>query len=134
MTKGLLTNELDGFTVYKPTLRAVPGIFLSINKTSIRFSVDAIRAMNTEWLLLFFDRNKQRLMIQPAKKGTVNALKLNSQGGKGCNSLIQKSVLQDVRDLAEVSENKQYICYGHKCNYAVTPSIIFNLKEAQEKG
>ena len=128
----MINNELDGFVVYKPHLRAQSGLFMTISKHAVRFSLDVIKAMGTDWLLLFFDENKQRIMIQPAKKGTTNTVKL-STGGGSANTLVQKTVIQDVRELAGLKDDERITVYGHKCNYATTPSIIFNLKERKEE-
>ena len=128
----MLQNELDGFVVYKPHFRATGGLFATISKSGIRFSYDVIKAMNTEWLLLFLDENKQRIMIQPAKKGTPNAVKLSSQGGR-INTMVQKSVVEDIRDLAELKNGEKITVYGHKCNYATNPSIIFPLTKRSEQ-
>ena len=127
----MIHNELDGFVVYKPIMRAATGLFVTLGKTGIRFSNDVIRAMNTEWLLIFTDENKQRLMVQPAKKGTVNALKLTSSGST-CNTFTQKNVIADLRMLAGLHDGERVTVWGHKCNYATTPSIIFNLKDRKE--
>ena len=128
----MINNELDGFVVYKSHLRAQSGLFMTISKHAVRFSLDVIKAMGTDWLLLFFDENKQRLMIQPTKKGTTNTVKLSSAGGS-VNTLVQKTVVRDVRELAGLKDGEKITVFGHKCNYATTPSIIFNLKERKEE-
>lgn len=126
----MINNELEGFVIYKPHLRFISGLFATINKNGVRFSHDCCKAMG-DWVLIFFDENKQRIMLQPAKKGTANAVKLSANGG-AVNTLIQKTVVQDIRKLAGLNDNETISVWGHKCNYATTPSIIFNLNERRE--
>lgn len=129
----MLQNELDGFVVYKPHYRANSGLFASITKTTVRFSYDVIKALNTEWILLFLDYNAQRIMVQSAKKGTTNAVKLCSAGSK-VNTLVQKSLIEDLREMLELKDGEKVTIWGHRCNYATNPSIIFNKKEIVKEG
>lgn len=130
----MINNDLDHFVIYKPQLRHQPGIFVSIGKSQVRFSADVVKAFGTDHLLLFFDEGKQRILIQPAKKGTVNAVKLSTSGrGSLSNTLVQKNVVADIRSLGQFADDEKAIVYGHKCMWAQCPSIIFNLKERKEE-
>lgn len=130
----MINNELDHFVIYKPQLRHQPGIFVSIGKSQVRFSADVVKAFGTDHLLLFFDEGKQRILIQPAKKGTTNAVKLSTSGrGSLSNTLVQKNVVNDIRNLGEFADDEKGLIYGHKCMRAQVPSIIFNLKEREKE-
>lgn len=129
----MLENELDGFVVYKPHFRRTSGLFATVAKSTIRFSHDVIRTMDSEWVLLFLDYNKQRIMIQPAKKGSPNAVKLSSGGVNKVNTMVQKSVVEDIRELAELKDGEKITVFGHRCNYATNPSIIFPLNQRRQE-
>lgn len=59
-----IKNEMDGFVLYKPTVRWQTGMFVRISKNSVRFSEDVIRVMgSTGYLVLFTDDNTQRIMV-----------------------------------------------------------------------
>jgi len=130
----MINNELDGFELYIPSLRASPGIYGCLGKTGFRLSPEALKILNSDHVLLFLDRKKQRIMLQPAKKDTANALSLNQSGGKVKACLQQKSVVADIWGLAGCPKGSQYVVRGHKCGYATTPSIIFDLKTITKKG
>ncbi len=124
-----IKNEMDGFVLYKPAVRCQTGMFVRISKNSVRFSEDVIRVMgSTGYLVLFTDDNTQRIMVQPAKKGTANALRLN----KG-NTFMQKTVIDMIRKMAELENGEKSTIYGHKVSWATNPSIIFNMKQRKEK-
>ena len=82
-------SELDGFVVYKPK-HEVKKMHISVRKKGVGLTQTVIEALNdAEYINIFLDDKKHRVMLKYAEEGYENTLKVGNYGrsGRMINSL-----------------------------------------------
>lgn len=129
-------SELEGFTVYHPTLEARGAVFLSSNEAVLRLSRPAMALLgDPAHVLIFFDEKKKRLMVAAAKPEVENVIVLSGKG-RGCRGdrinccIALAGANKMVRKLAGCKDMKTtYRFPGHVIE-GVEGKIIFELSRA----
>lgn len=80
-------SELDGFTVFRPPLKNE--LHISVRRRTIGLSIRAYEVIGSDWVNIFFDERKNRVMIKRAEASYPNTLKIcnNGKSGRVINSL-----------------------------------------------
>ena len=88
-------SELDGFVIYKPKRGA--RIHITVRKRCVGITQAAIDALgNTEYINVFFDDRKHRVMIKRAEEGYENTLKICPNGTSGL-TINSKVIAEKLR-------------------------------------
>lgn len=128
-------SELEGFTVYRAVQECRDGFFLSSGDSNIRISTATAKLLgDPEYVVLFFDEKKKRVMITAANQKMENTIKLR----KGSHTDHHRTCLNHggvnklVRKLAGAKDEKTtYRAPGHAIE-GVEGKIIFELSRAVE--
>lgn len=130
-------DELMGFVPFYPrtATRGVSDISLIFRGRYIRLSQTAIESLKLpEYVVVFLDRIKRRMMIMPATEQDRNALKLAPMPNSVSLVLLYNETLKkDVMAITGRKDLTDQICPGYSVN-TLQPAIIFNLDDIESRG
>ena len=132
MTKMVLpspADELVGFIPYRPNIKIDDEIAIVLTLTYIRLNDRAMVELGKpEWINVFLDYNKKRLMVTASEKGRENAIRVGAMAKANKRNVINTAGLRKEIELmvGKAKQTRQII--GHKVETG-NPTIIFNLAE-----
>ena len=132
-----MSQELGGFEVFVPrrfTSDSGSEICMSISKTGCRISVLGLEVLkNPEMVVIFFDRNGKRMMINPGKKGMPNTLKLSKGGTATPNTIMNHSFVREMSKISGIDLlNGLFSVSGYQAR-STAPTLIFDLNSIIRK-
>lgn len=130
----MTNNDLQGFEIFIPTpFATISQITMTISKTGCRLSKAALSHIKyPEYVIAFFDKAGQRLMITAADKRNQNILRLSKQA-KCPNTITMKCFLAELETVCSMKfEGNLYIVYGYRAK-TTQPSLIFNLGDLKQR-
>ena len=135
-----MASELDGFVIYRNELgnkTAPHACALMVSKYILTLSMTACFLLDVpEYVHVFFDERRRRMMITKAEPDAPNSFLLARQGNKPGDRrcvLSSKYVRQEVERLAGFSfEDLRFLIHGHKAQ-AQQPALIFELADLRKE-
>ena len=133
-------GELDGFVIYrneKGNKTAPHACALLVSKYILTLSMTACFLLDDpEYVNIFFDERRRRLMITKAEPDSANSFLLARQGNKPGDRrcvLSAKYLREEVERLAGFSfDGKRFLIRGRKAQSS-QPALIFELADVQKE-
>ena len=122
-------NELSGFEVYKPGTKSRGSVIykLSTSENKTRFSSAVVNYLGLpQFVNIFFDYSKKRMMVTAGAENNENILKLN-RAGSGPSCAISCMALLD--ELEKLTGVKPPYCVLGKVADSKQPAVIFDLTQ-----
>ena len=135
MTKMVLpspADELVGFVPYRPNIKIDDEIAIVLTLAYIRLNDRAMVELGKpEWINVFLDYNRKRLMVTASEKGRENAIRVCAMAKANKRNVINTAGLRKEIELmvGKLKQTRQII--GHKVETG-NPTIIFDLKTEQK--
>ena len=132
-----MSQELGGFEVFVPRRfisNSESEIYMSIGTKGLRISMLGLEVLkNPEMVIIFFDRNGKRMMINPGKKGMPNTLKLSKAKTATPNTITNQSLIREMSKISEIDlTNGLFTISGYQVR-STSPSLIFDLNSIIKK-
>ncbi len=133
-------GELDGFVIYrneKGNKTAPHACALMVSKYILTLSMTACQELeDPEYVHVFFDERRRRLMITKAEPDAPNSFLLVRQGSKPGDrrcAISAKYVRKEVERLAGFSfEGRRFLIHGHRAQ-SQEPALIFELADLRKE-
>ena len=127
-------NELTGFVVYEPRKFRSNGIAFSVNNRTLRFTTEAVTKIGApDYVNIFFDDTKKRMLVTAAKKDYKNVFQLRKPSNRLSvrSAIFCAALCVQVQRLAGIEDREKLVSFKGRV-YSPT-QLIFDLSKHQEE-